>query len=69
MATKTTRRAATASADAPESLVAERAYYKAEQRGFVPGYELDDWLAAERELAVVPAPKAKRARKPRSVSA
>jgi hypothetical protein len=27
--------------------VAERAYYKAESRGFAPGYELEDWLEAE----------------------
>jgi Protein of unknown function (DUF2934) len=26
------------------------AYYRAEARGFIPGHELDDWLAAEREL-------------------
>src|SRR5450755_4243821 len=26
------------------------AYYKAEQRGFVPGHMWDDWLAAEREV-------------------
>jgi hypothetical protein len=25
------------------------AYLKAEQRGFAPNHELDDWLAAERE--------------------
>jgi hypothetical protein len=30
-------------------LVAERAYALAEQRGFAPGAELDDWLQAERE--------------------
>ncbi len=29
------------------SMVAEAAYYLAEQRGFSPGYEMDDWLAAE----------------------
>ena len=29
--------------------IAERAYYKAENRGFAPGHELDDWLEAERE--------------------
>jgi hypothetical protein len=29
--------------------VAKLAYYKAESRGFEPGYELDDWLEAERE--------------------
>lgn len=31
------------------SHIAESAYYKAEARGFSPGYELDDWLAAEAE--------------------
>jgi hypothetical protein len=31
--------------------IAERAYYKAERRGFVPGHELEDWLAAEREIS------------------
>jgi hypothetical protein len=31
--------------------IAERAYRRAEQRGFAPGRELDDWLAAEREDA------------------
>jgi Protein of unknown function (DUF2934) len=25
------------------------AYYKAQARGFAPGYELQDWLAAEEE--------------------
>jgi hypothetical protein len=34
-----------------ETLIAERAYFKAEQRGFAPGHELEDWLAAERELS------------------
>ena len=33
-----------------EAMVAETAYYKAEQRGFMPGNELADWLAAEREV-------------------
>ena len=33
------------------ALIAERAYFKAERRGFVPGHEVEDWLAAERELA------------------
>lgn len=32
-------------------LVALAAYFKAEARGFEPGHELEDWLAAERELA------------------
>jgi len=30
--------------------IAERAYQLAEQRGFTPGGELEDWLAAEREV-------------------
>jgi len=33
--------------------VAERAYFKAERRGFAPGHELEDWLAAEREVNVL----------------
>ncbi len=39
-------------------LIAERAYFKAEQRGFAPGHELEDWLAAEREVAELSAPRA-----------
>jgi len=27
------------------------AYLRAERRGFSPGYEMEDWLAAEREIA------------------
>ncbi len=30
--------------------IAELAYLRAEQRGFAPGGEVDDWLTAEREL-------------------
>lgn len=30
--------------------VARAAYYRAQARGFAPGHEMDDWLAAEREL-------------------
>jgi len=30
--------------------IAEIAYFKAENRGFAPGYELHDWLEAEHEL-------------------
>ncbi|HEU4590979.1 MAG TPA: DUF2934 domain-containing protein [Steroidobacteraceae bacterium] len=29
------------------AMVAEAAYYRAEQRGFEPGRELEDWCAAE----------------------
>ena len=36
--------------DSREQRVAEAAYWRAERRGFEPGYELDDWLAAEREI-------------------
>ncbi|MCE9576744.1 MAG: DUF2934 domain-containing protein [Deltaproteobacteria bacterium] len=35
---------------ARERLIAERAYLRAEQRGFAPGGEVEDWLAAEREI-------------------
>ena len=31
-------------------LIAQAAYRRAEQRGFIPGGELDDWLAAEAEI-------------------
>lgn len=31
------------------SRVAVSAYYKAQTRGFEPGHELEDWLAAEAE--------------------
>lgn len=41
-----------ASQDNPErnNLIATGAYYKAEERGFMPGHELDDWLEAETEI-------------------
>lgn len=32
------------------ALIAEAAFKIAEQRGFAPGHELDDWLAGEREV-------------------
>lgn len=31
-------------------LIAEAAYFRAERRGFQPGKELEDWLAAEIEV-------------------
>ena len=31
-------------------MVAVCAYYKAEKRGFAPGYELKDWDEAEQEI-------------------
>jgi DUF2934 family protein len=30
--------------------IAEVAYYRAQQRGFSPGYEVEDWLAAEAQI-------------------
>ena len=33
-----------------EAEIARIAYLKSEQRGFLPGQELDDWLEAEREV-------------------
>ena len=33
-----------------EARIAEAAYWRAERRGFSAGQELDDWLAAEREV-------------------
>jgi hypothetical protein len=32
------------------ALIAEAAYLRAERRGFAPGHETDDWLAAEAEV-------------------
>lgn len=31
-------------------MVSEAAYYQAEKRGFVPGNEMEDWVAAEAEI-------------------
>jgi hypothetical protein len=31
-------------------LISEAAYYRAKQRGFAPGRELDDWVQAEAEV-------------------
>ena len=36
--------------DERRRMVAEAAYYRALQRGFTAGGEMDDWLAAEREI-------------------
>jgi Protein of unknown function (DUF2934) len=32
------------------AMTAEAAYYLAERRGFKPGHEFEDWLAAEAEI-------------------
>jgi hypothetical protein len=31
-------------------LISEAAYYRAKQRGFAPGHELEDWIQAEAEV-------------------
>lgn len=36
--------------DQRAALIAEAAYLRAEQRGFAPGHEVEDWLAAESEV-------------------
>jgi hypothetical protein len=36
-------------AEERQRMIAEAAYYKAEQRAFAPGMETEDWLAADRE--------------------
>ncbi len=43
------------------------AFYRAERRGFVPGFEAEDWLVAEAEIAaqIPAAPAMKPARKAR----
>ncbi|MBL6750963.1 MAG: DUF2934 domain-containing protein [Nevskia sp.] len=33
-----------------ESRIARAAYFRAQQRGFAPGHEVEDWLAAEAEV-------------------
>lgn len=33
------------------TVIAEAAYFRAQRRGFEPGHELEDWLAAELEIA------------------
>jgi hypothetical protein len=41
------------SARAPEDMrkqIEEAAYYRAKQRGFAPGHELEDWVQAESEV-------------------
>jgi hypothetical protein len=60
--TRTPRKAATAAIKSvtnfssfvgPEkraALIAEAAYFRAEKRGFAPGHEAEDWLAAEHEV-------------------
>lgn len=41
---------ANVSPDEAKRLIAEAAYYRAKQRGFAPGRELEDWIEAESEV-------------------
>ena len=38
------------SAEELRKLILEAAYYRAKQRGFTPGHELEDWIQAEAEV-------------------
>ena len=38
------------SEDVRRGMIAEGAYLRAERRGFAPGHEAEDWLAAEAEV-------------------
>jgi hypothetical protein len=38
------------SPDELRKLIAEAAYYRAKERGFAPGYEVEDWVQAEAEI-------------------
>lgn len=42
--------AITVSADARRAMISQSAYLRAERRGFTPGSEIEDWLAAEAEV-------------------
>jgi hypothetical protein len=41
---------AEASPDEIRRLIAEAAYYRAMERGFEPGHELEDWIEAESQV-------------------
>ena len=49
-ATRLERREIPSFSESREARIAEAAYWRAERRGFTAGQELDDWLAAEREV-------------------
>lgn len=42
--------ATTVSDDARRAMIAQAAYLRAERRGFTPGNEVEDWMAAEAEV-------------------
>jgi Protein of unknown function (DUF2934) len=41
---------ANVSPDELRKLISEAAYYRAKQRGFEPGHEVEDWVQAEAEV-------------------
>jgi hypothetical protein len=45
------------SPDELRKLISEAAYYRAKQRGFTPGHELEDWIQAEAEVMRRVAPR------------
>lgn len=47
---KLERREIPSFSDTREARIAERAYWRAERRGFAPGHELEDWLSAEQDV-------------------
>jgi hypothetical protein len=50
--------AASGNVDCPrEQMIAEAAYFRAEQRGFAPGNEMADWLQAEADVEAILAPR------------
>ncbi len=38
------------SAEERKKMIEKAAYFRAEQRNFEPGHEVEDWLAAEKEV-------------------
>ena len=44
------RTKATVTGEERRRLIAQAAYFRAERRGFAPGSELEDWLAAEADI-------------------
>jgi len=45
-----TRSSAYIEPEARNAMIAEAAYFRSAHRGFEPGHEVDDWLAAESEI-------------------
>ncbi|TLZ21012.1 MAG: DUF2934 domain-containing protein [Gammaproteobacteria bacterium] len=43
----------TLTAEMRRTMIAENAYLRAERRGFAPGHETEDWLAAEAEIGAL----------------